>query len=144
MSGFFAKKYGDKKVNRVTTEETLIIRNELFNILKHILEDTNVVDFYGNKNLLISNILTDKKDHGDIDSFIYIPDTIKPNILIQIIRETNQLIDVNRNDNVYSILFHSLIVNKNVQIDIHICHDKKHFETTYFNYYRVPYLFFLL
>lgn len=141
---FFWKKVWEWVVKRILSEHLNPLRNELLKDLNINLIKTNIQDFHWNNNLLIPNPVTEKRDNGDLDLFMFTEEN--PILLIEKLKATNKLCDIKneKNSKFYSFLYNSEIVWWLVQIDLHFINNKIQFENSYFDYYRIPYLFFLL
>lgn len=133
---------------RITEQETLIIRQELIQLLNINEQDSLWVknDYYNHKNLLLPNPIKEKEDNGDIDIFLFYDDKEinKVKYYLDLLEWNKNVLKINKNDKTYSCLYYSEKVNKKVQIDLHIIWNTLNNITNYFEYYRVPYLYFIL
>lgn len=133
---------------RVTEKETLTIREELIELLSLSKDDFNLglnPDFYWHKNLLLPNPIKEKLDNWDIDIFLFYSLAKKtPEVFIKLLNQSSDVLKTNKNDHTWSILYNSKKTGKKVQIDLHIIQDSHKNRENYFEYYRVPYLYFIL
>jgi len=138
--------YKEQGSERITNKEILLIREELKNIIwKENIINTNLIDQHGNTNLLLPNFMKEKEDNGDIDIFLYyVEDYFNPEMYINLINNTGNVLDINKNDHTWSIFYFSPNVGKKVQIDLHIIENTFINCTSYFNYFRVPYFFYVI
>jgi len=130
---------------RVTNEETLIIRKELILLIgkKRIIK-TSVTDQHGNNNLLLPNFIKGKNDNWDIDIFLYYDiKKIKTEEIVERLKNNNKVLKITKNDKIWSFLYQSIRTWKKIQVDLHIIKNSKENLDNYFNYFRVPYLFFI-
>ncbi len=104
------------RANRISTEEMIIVYNEVYNQLNNIF-----------LKIQLSKFLPDKKDHGDIDIVIQKNENQHPSEYIYRAL-SNNVIDENFNGPIYSILYNSPIINKSVHIDF-ICSSYQEFDT---------------
>lgn len=139
------KKYGDSIVSRMTLDEMLSLRQEIVSLFDNYeVVDSGMSDFFGHTNFLIPNPTAEKKDYGDIDMFFVCDKDESANKLLSILWAKWQVLDTNKNDQLYSLLFKSEATWNNHQVDFHIVRNKERFINQVFDYYRVPYFMFLL
>lgn len=134
---------------RITEKETLIIREELISLLQLKPADFNLwlhKDYYGHKNLLLPNPIKEKEDNGDIDIFLFYSEKNwrKLGYFLKLLQDSENVLKINKNDYIYSLLYKSNIIWKKVQIDLHIINSSNKNKENYFEYYRIPYLYFIL
>ena len=142
MSGQFLKDWAQ----RITNNETLIVREELINLItKNNIIKTTLEDQHWNDNLLLPNFIKEKDDNWDIDIFLYIDnDKVKTENIVTILNNEKRILKINKNDKIWSFLLDSKSIWKKIQIDLHIIKNTKENLDNYFNYFRVPYMFFVL
>ena len=98
------KLFGDR-ANRITTEEMNVVYNQVKDKLSTCFSK-----------IQISTSLRSKSEHGDIDIVVLndtgldVTEVLKHKLSVDVI-------DHSKNGNIYSILYHSKEVNKNVHID---------------------------
>jgi len=93
----------------------------------------------------LPNFVKEKNDNGDIDIFLYYDLKItNPEIIVNKLKENQNILKINKNDKTWSFLFYSEQIKKKIQIDLHIVKNTPENLSNYFNYYRVPYLYFIL
>lgn len=145
MSWFFMKKYGETVVSRMTLNEMLSLRSEIVDLFANYdVMESGTSDFFGHSNFLIPNPTTEKKDYWDIDMFFVCDKSEETETLLWILWSKWQVLDTNKNDQLYSLLFKSEATGNNHQVDFHIVRNKERFVNQVFDYYRVPYFMFLL
>lgn len=129
---------------RITEKETLVVRKELVNIFTNILDKTPLLDYYWHDNLLLPNPILEKEDNWDIDIFLYYNKSFRDKDEILELLNIDEVLKINRNDIIYSLLFYSHAIDKKIQIDLHIVPISPMTINNYFNYYRIPYFYFIL
>lgn len=144
MSGQFVQFW----TQRITQQEMLLVHQELKNILCIDKSQQKIgwiqKDYYGNTNLFLPNPIQEKTTYWDIDTFLYYTHDKYYQQYLSTINNHTQILQVKKNDKTYSLLFKSNEINKLVQIDLHIVQNTPLNLKNYFNYYRIPYLFFIL
>ena len=138
---FFWKKLWDWIVKRIPNNLLQSLRNEIRDWIDYI-PNTRLYDQSKNRNLLYPNIFSDKIDNWDLDLFFLTSEN--PSIVIEKLKSKIKIHWINHNGSSWSLLVESPVLDWFAQVDLHIINDEKVFSNSYFNYYRVPYLFFLL
>lgn len=133
---------------RINEQETLLIRQELIDLLQ-VDETLNLgvkKDYYNHNNLLLPNPIKEKQDNGDIDIFLFYDakEKNKVEFYLNLLKENKNILKINKNDKTYSCLYQSEKTGKKVQIDLHIIWNTLNNINNYFEYYRIPYLYFIL
>lgn len=144
MSGQFK----DLWAERITNNETLLLREEFIdNIYWKVLNkiiSTKMKDFSWYDNFLLPNTIKEKSDNWDVDMFLYSPNKDIEELVL-LLKKSENILKYNKNDKTHSVLYYSNTINKKIQIDLHIInYDKFIYRENYFDYYRIPYLFFFL
>lgn len=145
MSWIFTEKGFD--VKRISNSQLPLLRKEIYNYLRPVINQTNGRDYYRNSNLFIPNPMKEKdsvfQGNGDLDVFCYINDKVSFESILMLLQKTEQIKDSFFNNKCLTFLFQSKLDELNwnfYQIDLHLVQDKKLFLNSYFDYYRVPYL----
>ena len=112
------KLFGDKAV-RVTTDEMKSVFNE---IGQHFIGKFRKIQ--------LSRSLYSKSDHGDVD--ITILDDNKIDFRSELtVRLATKVLEYSKNGNIYSVLFHSNVLNKNIHVDFIITHSDEEYDPQY-------------
>lgn len=140
-------RYSNQWAERLSDSEILKVRNELSWLISKTSpwfnkKSGNFTDSHWNWNLLVPNFLTDKDDNGDMDVFLFDNWKIDFKKAIDNIAEKSEKSD--RNWGVTSFLFNSESIWKKIQVDLHTKWKAGEFKSSYFPYYQIPYLFFVL
>lgn len=140
-------RYSNQWAERLSDFEILKVRDELAWLINidspwFAKKSGNFIDNHWNWNLLLPNFLTDKDDNGDMDIFLFDNWKIDFNKTIKAIAAKSEKND--RNGWVTSFLFNSESIGKKIQVDLHTKWKEGEFKNSYFPYYQIPYLFFVI
>lgn len=150
--------------NRITYSNSKLLRNYLKEELKNYwvnIINTNIKDYYWNKNLLSPNPMKEKNDNGDIDLFLYLDNqwnnyNKSVNVIKDFFENSKNIKEITElwwkpyNSNLKYVknwLIYSFMYKFKdwvYQVDLHLIPNTPKYINNYFEYFRVDYFFFIL